>query len=382
MFWLGYWISYLAPALTVLSFSSAHVSPLWVLVLAFFLIPLLDEIGGDDELNPSPATEAQWEKQGRYNLILYAFVPVQWALLLWACQLAAQPGLSALNWSFLLLLVGVVNGGLSINMAHELCHRNSALEQFLAKALWFRVGYLHFHIEHVQGHHPRMCTPDDPATARLGESVYRFYLRCIPQSWRSAWRIERRRLKCLRLPVFSWRNQMLWFTALPVLLCAAVYSVWGGAAALFYLAQAGLAILTLETINYIEHYGLMRQQLPSGRYEKIGVQHAWNSHRRLSNFFLLKLQRHSDHHMNAQRKYPILRSFAQSPRLPLGYGSMFLIALIPPLWHGLMDARAEAHRVERAERTQGEYQSSPQSPGVQSERGQFPERDYLASNPS
>ncbi|PKL75068.1 MAG: alkane 1-monooxygenase, partial [Candidatus Melainabacteria bacterium HGW-Melainabacteria-1] len=251
---------------------------------------------------------------------------------------------SLVDWVGLLFLVGLINGGFSINLAHELSHSKRRLDNLLAALLWFRVGYMHFQIEHLQGHHPRMGTPADPATARLGESVYRFYLRCIPASLISAWRIEQERLSKQPGPAYVWQNQVFWCLAWPLIFCGALTWGWGAEAALFYGLQSLLAILTLETVNYIEHYGLQRMRLASGQYEKIGPQHAWNSSRRLSNYFLLNLQRHSDHHMQSQRPYQILRAMPEAPQLPAGYGWMVLLALVPPLWHRIMDPRAAAFR--------------------------------------
>ncbi len=341
MNWIAYWLPFLAPLLTFgVGFGDAWAYGL-ILLLAFIAMPILDQIVGDDLVNPKQAQSSPARQAWAYDLPLYAFAPLQLALLLWACYGVSHAHFDFGGWLGFLILIGVVNGGLSINTAHELSHRKKEWEILLAKLLWFRVGYMHFQIEHVQGHHARMGTPKDHASARLGESVYAFYARCIKGSYHSAWQIEKRRLKSLGLSRWSWRNQMLWNLLLPLVFTVAL-GYWGWQASLFYLMQSALAILTLETINYIEHYGLVRHKLASGRYENVGLQHSWNSSRRLTNTFLFKLQRHSDHHVNASRPYPLLRAFPESPQLPTGYGGMFLLALCPPLWRRVMDPRALA----------------------------------------
>lgn len=343
MNWMGYYLVYLAPLVTVIAMTWGRgVFYFSTIIAVFGVVPFLDNIIGDDHLNPRPETERQLSRQKRYSWALYGFVPLHLALLIWGCY-AISHGPSGLHkWWGLLLSIGLINGGLSINIAHELCHRNTPLEQTLAKMVWFSVGYMHFHIEHMD-HHVKMGTPEDPATARLGESVYRFYLRSIPNSYLSAWRLERKRLKRKGISTFSYQNQMFWFAFLPLLFCLYLYGLWGWQAGLFYILQCGLAIFALETINYLEHYGLKRKKLATGKYEPVDVRHSWNSSKKMTNYFLFKLQRHSEHHMFPGRRYQILRETIDGPQLPTGYGGMFLLALCPPLWRKIMDPKIQAY---------------------------------------
>lgn len=348
MSWPGYGLFYLFPLATLLGSlwggAWAFLSPL----LAGVLVPLLDLLLGDDEHNPTDEECERLAGEARWRRLLYPFVGLQVALLLWACWWASHQPLTAIEWSALVLAVGVVNGGLSINVAHELSHRHGRLEQLLAQVLWFTVGYMHFHIEHRLGHHARVATPADPATARLGESVYAFYLRSIVGGYRSAWHLELARLRLLGLPILSVRNQMLWYAALPAAFTLALHLAWGPNAGLFFMLQAAAAILVLETVNYLEHYGLERRLVAPGQYERVGLAHSWNSSRRLTNYLLLKLQRHSDHHVNPGRRYQTLRAFEEGPQLPLGYGGMAPLALFPPLWRRVMDPRVQACRAQVA----------------------------------
>lgn len=361
MNWAGFSLIYLFPLLT-LGGSRIGGWGWWLcLFVAAIITPLLDVLIGQDRENPDAATSETLLAQQRYRWLLFGFVPVQLAMLLWACHTAASGALAPFELAGLLLSTGIIHGGLAINVAHELCHRRSEPEQSLAKLLWFSVGYLHFHIEHRLGHHFRVATPEDPASARLGESLYAFFCRSIPGGWRSAWRIERARLAQLGLSPACWRNQMLWFAALPPAFALALGGLWGWQAGAFYLAQSAIAILILELVNYLEHYGLERRRLADGSYERVDIRHSWNSSQRLTNYILLKLQRHADHHANPGRRYPILRHFEQSPQLPTGYGGMMILALFPPLWHRVMDPRVLAYRA-RTDALTGPILSDAQIP--------------------
>ena len=348
MSWPGYWLFYLFPIAAVLGTAWGGPWAFLAPLLAGALVPVLDALIGDDTHNPGEEEERRLGAQRRWRAVLYPFVPVRLGLVLWASHWASHQALTAAEWLALVLSVGVVSGGLAINVAHELCHRHSRLEQALAKALWFSVGYLHFHLEHRLGHHARVGTPADPATARLGESVYAFIPRSVIGGYLSAWRLEAARLAGLGLPVLSPRNQMLWFTGLPVAFTLGLTLAWGPAAGLLYVLQGLAAVLVLETVNYVEHYGLERRLVAPGCFEPVGLQHSWNSSRRLTNYLLLKLQRHSDHHVNPGRRFQVLRAFEASPQLPTGYGGMVLLALLPPLWHRVMDPRAQALRTDCA----------------------------------
>lgn len=310
--------------------------------LAGGLVPLADLLLGQDLRNPAPEDEDRALAQRRWRWLLVPFVPLQLLSVAFACWYAGTQAMEASEWAALILSVGVVNGGLAINVAHELCHRPARLEQGLAKALWASVGYLHFHVEHRLGHHASVATPLDPATARLGEPVYAFWPRSIAGGFASAWQQERARLAAQGLS--GAHNLALWGLVLPPACAAAAGLLWGPGAAALFLGQAAAAILVLETVNYLEHYGLERRLVGPGRYERVGLAHSWNASQRLTNWLLLNLQRHSDHHANPGRRYPVLRAFEDAPQLPAGYGLMVLVALVPPLWHHLMDSRALAWR--------------------------------------
>lgn len=304
------------------------------LVVAFGALPLADWVVGQDRHNPTPADEARWARERHGSAALYAYVPVQLGLIVWAAAVYAGGELSTAQDLGLMVSVGVVTGGQGITIAHELGHRRSAVDRLLAKLLLTTVCYGHFYIEHNRGHHARVATPDDPATARLGESLYRFIPRAVAGSLVSAWRLETMRLRRRDEACWSHHNQMLWFAGVPALLALALGLAFGPLAVLFFVGQALVAFSLLEAINYVEHYGLVR-----GAQERVTPRHSWNSSQRLSNACLVNLQRHADHHADPTRPYPLLRHHDDSPQLPTGYPGMVLVALVPPLWFRIMNPR-------------------------------------------
>ncbi len=315
----------------------------WSGVLIFFVaIPLLDVTAGADGSNP-PDDEVRDLQQDRfYRWCTFLFLPVQYAGLIVACWLVAFGSLSTVDRLGYAVSVGLV-GGIGINAAHELGHRVERAERRLAKVALAQCGYGHFAVEHNRGHHVRVATPEDPASARLGESLYRFFPRTIVGGVRSAWALERDRLRRRGRRVFSVHNDVLTAWGLSVALVALLTLAFGPAVLPFLLVQAVTGVLLLESVNYIEHYGLLRQRTASGRYERCSPRHSWNSDHLVTNIFLYHLQRHSDHHANPGRRFQTLRSFDESPQLPAGYATMVLLAAVPPLWRRVMDPEVVRH---------------------------------------
>jgi alkane 1-monooxygenase len=240
------------------------------------------------------------------------------------------------------LAVGTVTGGMGITIAHELGHRASLLDRVIAKALLVSVCYGHFFVEHVRGHHVRVATPDDPATAPRGMSVYRFIPRSVIGSFAHAWRLERMRLDRAGRSVWQPSNWVLTGSLLSIALLAVAWAVSGPKAALLFTLQAIWAFVLLEIINYVEHYGLQRRRV-DGRYEPVREEHSWNADFAVSNWVLFNLQLHSDHHAHMSKPFEQLRTVPGAPQLPAGYPTMVLLALVPPLWFAVMDPRAPVH---------------------------------------
>lgn len=317
---------------------------LWLMsAVTYGLIPLLDWLLGEDLRNPPPSAEAALAEATWYRVIVVAFVPLQYGLTVYGCWLAATHDLSLFGWLGLLLSVGGING-IAINTAHELGHKRAPWERWLARIALAPVLYGHFYVEHNRGHHRRVATPEDPASARLGESFWAFLPRTLVGSLRSAWALERARLAARGLSAWHWRNECLQAWALSAVLYL-LLALWLGPRMLaFALLQALYGISLLEVVNYIEHYGLLRPiDAATGRPVRCAPEHSWNASHRVSNLFLYQLQRHSDHHAHPARRYQLLRHFDSSPQLPSGYAGMLLLAYLPPLWFAVMDQRVLDH---------------------------------------
>ena len=305
-------------------------------LLVFVAFPILDIVIGMDSSNP-PDSVLKWLEQDRYyRWCTYLFIPIQYAGLVLACYLWSSGNLSTIESIGLALTMGVV-GGIAINTAHELGHKRDDMEKWLSRVALAQTGYGHFFIEHNRGHHVRVATPEDPASSRLGESFWAFLPRTVAGSLSSAWGIECARLDRLGKSHWSLRNDILGAWAMTVVLFAALAVAFGPVVLPYLLVQAVLGFSLLEVVNYLEHYGLLRQKKEDGRYQRCLPEHSWNSNNVASNVLLYHLQRHSDHHANPTRRYQALRHVDEAPQLPTGYAGMIVLAWIPPLWRRVMD---------------------------------------------
>jgi alkane 1-monooxygenase len=310
-------------------------------IFLFGVVPVFDALIGTDAENPPDSVIKRLEQDRYYRWCTYAFIPLQYAGLVAGCALWASGDLSVIDSLGLASTLAVV-GGVAINTAHELGHKRESLEKWLSKVALAQTAYGHFFIEHNRGHHVNVATPEDPASSRLGESFYRFLPRTVAGSLRSAWELERERLQRVGKRTFTIHNDVLNAWAMTVALFAGLTAVFGIGVLPFLLIQA-LGFALLEVVNYLEHYGLLRQKREDGRYERCQPQHSWNSNHVASNVLLYHLQRHSDHHAHPLRRYQALRHFDEAPELPSGYATMMLLAIIPPLWRRVMEPRVIAH---------------------------------------
>ena len=310
-------------------------------VLIFGLLPALDLALGLDRLNPPEAATADLDADRYYRRLTYAYLPLQFASLVWACSVWASGDLSTFAGLGLAATVGCV-AGTAINTAHELGHKHPTLERWLAKVALAQSGYGHFYVEHNRGHHQRVSTPEDPASSRLGESLYAFVPRTVIGSARSAVEIERERRRRAGERFWSPRNDVLNAWAMTAVLFTGLVAAFGGSVAPWLVLQGVLGFLMLEVVNYVEHYGLLRARKENGRYERCRPEHSWNASNVASNILLYQLQRHSDHHANPTRRYQTLRHFDDVPQLPTGYAGMIVLATVPPLWRRVMDPRVAA----------------------------------------
>lgn len=354
---LGYLLLFAVPALLPFAWwvgqrTGAPDLAAWLpLVIMQGLLPLLDLAVGARTVNHGPADEARLAAAPYFRWLTLAAVPVQLITLGWALTVATAHGAGQAPfgpWGFAgwLVSTGYVGSILAINVAHELIHKRDRVERWAGGVLLATVAYGSFKVEHVRGHHVHVATPEDPSSAALGMSLYEFLPQAIVRNVANAWRLEARRLAARGRPWWHPTNELWTWTGLSVLLAASAIAIGGLLGLAFFLGQALVAIVCLETINYIEHYGLRRRRLASGRYERPNAAHAWNADALLTGLLLLQLPRHADHHAHATRRFQVLRHFDGSPALPAGYATMFLLAWCPPLWKHIMDPRVAAFEAQ------------------------------------
>jgi alkane 1-monooxygenase len=309
------------------------------------IVPVIDLATGLDRSNPPDDIIKALENDKYYRWITYLFLPLQYVGFILAFWYIATKDVSVADKIGLATTVGFI-GGIGINTAHELGHKKESVERWLSKIALAQSFYGHFYIEHNRGHHVRVATPEDPASSRLGENFYVFWPRTVFGSLRSAWRIERKRYARFNKHPFRLGNDVLNAWLMSAVLWTALV-IWLGPVVLPYLVlQAFLGFTLLEAVNYLEHYGMLRQKVgvPGHvRYERVDPSHSWNSNNIATNVLLYHLQRHSDHHANPTRRYQALRDYEESPVLPTGYAGMILLALVPAGWRRVMDPRVATH---------------------------------------
>jgi alkane 1-monooxygenase len=311
-------------------------------VIIFVIIPWLDWLLGEDSENPPDDVVPLLEKDPYYRYAVYAAVVGLFVSYIWGAWVMINGDLVWHAKLGLLISLSIITG-ISVNTSHELGHKSSAFERMLAKIVLAPTMYGNFFVEHNRGHHVRVSTPEDPASARFGESLYAFIPRSAYGAHVSAWALEKKRLARLKKGPWTWQNDNIQAWSFTVILFAGLVAWLGWAILPFLIIQGILGSALFETVNYLEHYGLLRQKLPDGRYERCQPQHSWNSNHRISNIALFQLQRHSDHHAHPTRPYQALRHFAGIPELPNGYAAMIPLAAFPPLWFKIMDPKVVAH---------------------------------------
>ncbi|MDN3637844.1 alkane 1-monooxygenase [Simiduia curdlanivorans] len=339
-----WWLASLfVPLVTVLGPLLYLIEPnTWLLALPFLIfygcVPLLDYWVGEDDSNPPESVVPQLESDPYYRAITIALVPVIWVSFLFSAWFI---GSQDLRW-FEVLMVSLSSGlicGFGINLAHEMGHKTHWLSSNLAKTVLALSAYGHFTIEHNRGHHRFAATKEDPASARMGESIYQFVQREIPQCFLRAWHLETKRIAKKGHRPWSLANEIIQCALISVVLYASLLIAFGSIMLVYLAVVISFSAFQLTSANYIEHYGLLRQKNQTGRYEPVQPKHSWNSNHKVSNWLLFHLQRHSDHHANPTRAYQSLRTFDSAPQLPSGYFGMYILAYIPPLWRRIMDPK-------------------------------------------
>lgn len=319
-------------------------------IAVFIIIPIGDIILGRDGENAPEEFVPQLEETKYYRIVSYLYFPIMLASLVLCCWQWKYGGLEWYDKLGLAWTMGM-SSGIGIVAAHELGHKKGSFERWLGKIVLAVPAYGHFYIEHNKGHHVKVATPEDPVSSRMGENVYTYLFRSIPRQFPRAWNVEKTRLARSHKSQFSLSNDVLNAWLLTVVLWGAFLIIFGIGILPYLLIQAVIGIALLEFVNYLEHYGLLRQKLEDGRYERCSPEHSWNSDNLTTNIFLYQLQRHSDHHANPTRRYQSLRSDVFAPELPGGYATMIAAAAFPPIWFAVMDNRLMKHYnydIERA----------------------------------
>jgi alkane 1-monooxygenase len=309
------------------------------IIYAWVLVPLVELFAAPDERNLSAAEEEMVRRDKVYDILLYLVVPLQYAAL--AAFLFAVTTIqhSLIDIVGKTMVMGFLCGTFGINVGHELGHRVTWYEQLFAKLLLLTSLYMHFFIEHNKGHHKNVATPQDPSSARPGESVYAFYIRSIFFSYISAWRIANKDVTRKGKRPISLKNEMIQYTLIQISFLVVIFLLFGWLSLLLFVFAASNGILLLETVNYIEHYGLQRKQIADDKYERAMPEHSWNSNHVIGRVMLFELSRHSDHHYLSSRKYQVFRHHENSPQMPTGYPGMMLLSLVPPAWFAVMDRK-------------------------------------------
>jgi len=338
----SYWLSQHTGYADFLAFSS--------LIVVFVLVPILDLLLGKDPVNPSEEEVANMNEQSYYRWLAIACFPLYFVCVFSSGYLfQAWDSLSLIGQIGFILSQGTVGAIIAINVGHELIHKNTKLEQISGGLLLSLVSYAGFKVEHVYGHHVNVSTPLDASSSRYNQSLYQFLPRAYVHNFLNAWALQKKRMQKKGLGLFHYKNELIWYYLNSVLMAVAMGGLfaWLGASfwlgVFFFAAQSFIAFSLLEVVNYIEHYGLHREKMANGKYERVTPEHSWNSNFLLTNMFLFQLQRHSDHHAYAARRYQVLRHYDDSPQLPFGYATMVPIAFFPPLWKAIMNPRVDAY---------------------------------------
>lgn len=331
MRYLKYLLAFVLPTLAFLGFSWGGVFSYFTLLFAFGLIPFIEWKWKPVHSNFQAESI---KKKFWFKMLLYLTLPVQLILLYYFFLAQLDANVSIFAWTGNVSAMGIMCGVFGINVAHELGHSPKFIDRLIARILLSTSLYMHFYVEHNKGHHKWIGTLQDPATARRNETVYAFWLRVIPGSYLSAWNISMNECRRKSRPLIF--NETLIYSIFQLIICLFIY-VWNPFALLSFFIAAVLGILLLETVNYIEHYGLTRNKVNENRYEQVAPQHSWNSDHVLGRAVLFELSRHSDHHANPERPFQDLRSLETSKQLPFGYPTMMVLALFPAKWFQVMN---------------------------------------------
>ncbi len=339
---LKYLMSYSIALMAFIGISLGGFYNYLAVIFTFIFIPILETI-----VKKSNEEYTEEEKKSRlldpfFDLLLYLNVPIVFGIFFFSIDKLAFTS-SVSDIIGIILSASIVMATNGINVGHELGHRKSIIARTCSKLLYLPCQYMHFYIEHNFGHHINVATPEDPATARYKQTLYSFWITSVIRTYISAWKIQLKLLKVSKRNFFSIKNDMIFYTLFQISFLAFVYYNFGLYLTLLSILMSVISFLFLETINYVEHYGLLRKKEPSGRYERVKPHHSWNSNHTIGRIVLYELTRHSDHHFKSSKKYQVLESLDDCPHLPYGYPTSILLSFIPPLWFSIMNPLVKNH---------------------------------------
>ena len=329
---LKYLFAYTVPVAAYIAFESTGIGSYAAVFYAFIVLPVLDVVTGETQTNISKEAVLSKKNKRVFDWMLYLNLPIVFGLLFLVFTKIQDTEYALYELIGMGLSAGILLATNGINVAHELGHRKPYFERFMSKLLYMPCLYMHFYIEHNFGHHLHVGTPEDGATAKYNQNVYSFWWSSVTKQYFGAWKRQLDLLKAQKKSFLSLKNDVFWYHFIQAGYLFSVYFLFSPKVLVFAVAVGILSFLFLETINYIEHYGLRRSKLPSGRYERVQPHHSWNSNFNIGRIVLYELTRHSDHHFKASKKYQVLDSHEKSPTLPMGYPASILLSLLPPLW--------------------------------------------------
>ena len=339
---LKYLMSYSIALFAFIGISLGGFYNYLAVIFTFVFIPVLEII-----VKKSDEKYTDEEKKNRnldpfFDFLLYLNIPIVFGIFFFSLEKLALTS-SVYDIIGIILSASIVMATNGINVGHELGHRKSIIARTCSKLLYLPCQYMHFYIEHNFGHHINVATPEDPATARYKQTVYSFWITSVIRTYISAWEIQLKLLKVSKRSFFSIKNDMVFYTFFQLAFLVFIYYNFGIFLTFLSIVMSVVSFLFLETINYVEHYGLLRKKEPSGRYERVKPHHSWNSNHTIGRIVLYELTRHSDHHFKSSKKYQVLESLDECPHLPHGYPTSILLSLIPPLWFSIMNPLVRTH---------------------------------------
>tara|TARA_B100001027_G_scaffold9965_1_gene6223 strand:- start:2586 stop:3629 length:1044 start_codon:yes stop_codon:yes gene_type:complete len=339
---LKYLMSYSIALIAFIGISFGGFYNYLAVIFTFIFIPILEII-----VKKSDEKYTEQEKRNRlldpfFDFLLYLNIPIVFGIFFFSLEKLALTS-SVYDIIGIILSSSIVMATNGINVGHELGHRKSIIARTCSKLLYLPCQYMHFYIEHNFGHHINVATPEDPATARYKQTVYSFWITSVIRTYVSAWEIQLKLLKVSKRSFFSIKNDMVFYTLFQLTFLFVIYHNFGLYLTLLSIGMSVVSFLFLETINYVEHYGLLRKKETSGRYERVKPHHSWNSNHTIGRIVLYELTRHSDHHFKSSKKYQVLESLDKCPHLPHGYPTSILLSLIPPVWFSIMNPLVRIH---------------------------------------